>query len=388
MLPGNALYFPRFHTTDRTEQHHGDTRGLCASPGGRPGGCAPPQEAALSHPSASGRAVGTERWPRAQPGLATRAGWAPGSAQGRLRCSPEVLRCSGASSTGQAWLRRLRAHCPSRDRAGGRFCSPPHAGSCHGNSLLGWGQIHLHPLSRPCLPMARGLRAAPPCHPIHPHPLHPARPLAGRLLPVGPCQPGASRIHPEAALPQAGEAEAPGRAVPGVRGTLPSALQRGGLKLCTGLPGRAPGCGPTEGHGSCSTTHSNTTRVWDGTWTNLRSGQCRRRQALGAGVGQGSPGLLLDRGLSRRGLLGGAGVVAPLGSRVRGAGLIGAPAGAAVLPRQLEEVRQHQVLLGEQPPLVVGPAALGTVQQLHQPWGKSRTRTSARHRHPPLKALA
>lgn len=228
MLPGNALYFPRFHTTDRTEQHHGDTRGLCASPGGRPGGCAPPQEAALSHPSASGRAVGTEWWPRAQPGLATRAGWAPGSAQGRLRCSPEVLRCSCASSTGQAWLRRLRAHCPSRDRAGGRFCSPPHAGSCHGNSLLGWGQIHPHPLSRPCLPMARGLRAAPPCHPIHPHPLHPARPLAGRLLPMGPCQPGTSRIHPEAALPQAGEAEAPGRAVPGVRGTLPSALQRGG----------------------------------------------------------------------------------------------------------------------------------------------------------------
>lgn len=23
--PGNALYFPQFHTTDRTEQHHGDT---------------------------------------------------------------------------------------------------------------------------------------------------------------------------------------------------------------------------------------------------------------------------------------------------------------------------------------------------------------------------
>lgn len=26
--PGNALYFPQFHTTDGTEQHHGDTGGL------------------------------------------------------------------------------------------------------------------------------------------------------------------------------------------------------------------------------------------------------------------------------------------------------------------------------------------------------------------------
>lgn len=45
--------------------------------------------------------------------------------------------------------------------------------------------------------------------------------------------------------------------------------------------------------------------------------------------------------------------------------------GAAVLLRELEEVRQDQVLLGEQPTLIVGPAALGTVQQLHEPWGNA-----------------
>lgn len=43
-------------------------------------------------------------------------------------------------------------------------------------------------------------------------------------------------------------------------------------------------------------------------------------------------------------------------------------AGTAVLLRELEEVRQDQVLLGEQPTLVIGPAALGTVQQLHKPF--------------------
>lgn len=62
-----------------------------------------------------------------------------------------------------------------------------------------------------------------------------------------------------------------------------------------------------------------------------------------------------------------------LGAWVRVTGLVRPVTGTVVLPGELEEVRQDQVLLGEQPTLVIGPAALGTVQQLHQAWEKCRS---------------
>lgn len=93
----------------------------------------------------------------------------------------------------------------------------------------------------------------------------------------------------------------------------------------------------------------------------------------GAGVGQGSPGLTINRRLSRC-RFGRSGVAVP---RVKGTGWLWPPAGTVILPWQLEEVRKDQIFLGEQPTLVIGPAALSTVQQLYQPWGKRRTCTSA-----------
>lgn len=106
----------------------------------------------------------------------------------------------------------------------------------------------------------------------------------------------------------------------------------------------------------------------------LNPGMARGYHAPGAGVQQDSSELVVDRRLSRCRLCG-LRMAISLGAWVRGVGLIRPLAGTVVLPGELEEVRQDQVLLGEQPTLVIGPAALGTVQQLHQPWGKCRSCT-------------
>lgn len=106
----------------------------------------------------------------------------------------------------------------------------------------------------------------------------------------------------------------------------------------------------------------------------LNPGMARGYHAPGVDVQQGSSELMVNWRLSRCRLCR-LRMAVSLGTWVRAAGLIRPFAGAVVLPGELEEVRQYQVLLGEQPTLVVGPAALGTVQQLHQPWGKCRSCT-------------
>jgi len=106
----------------------------------------------------------------------------------------------------------------------------------------------------------------------------------------------------------------------------------------------------------------------------LNPSMARGYHAPRADVQQDSSELVVDRRLSWYGLCG-LRMAVSLAAWVRGTGLIRPLAGAVVLPRELEEVRQDQVLLGEQPTLVIGPAALGTVQQLHQPWGKCRSCT-------------
>lgn len=106
----------------------------------------------------------------------------------------------------------------------------------------------------------------------------------------------------------------------------------------------------------------------------LNPGMARGYHAPGADVQQDSSELVVNWRLSRRRLCR-LRMAVSLGACVRAMGLIRPHAGTAALPRKLEEVRQDQVLLGEQPTLVICPAALGTVQQLHQPWGKCRSRT-------------
>lgn len=118
----------------------------------------------------------------------------------------------------------------------------------------------------------------------------------------------------------------------------------------------------------------------------LQSRQCQRCRAgavgpllnpsmawgchvLGVDVQQDSSELVVKRRLSQCRLF--LRAAASLGASLRGTGLIRPCRGTVVPHGELEEVRQDQVLLREQPTLVVGPAALGTVQQLHQPWGNA-----------------